>query len=132
MRNLKARSVMVKPVVSARVSTAARDVATQLLSGLYSGMPVTDEAGKVVGVVSELDLLGAALDGKDLSQTTVGQIMSRAVVTADVDATVDDMIKKMEEHHIIRLPITDQGKLVGVVARCDILRTVIEPMILVL
>ena len=65
IKDLKAIDVMVRPVVSARKNTSARDVALQLFTGLYSGMPVTDEEGKVVGIITELDLLDALRDGKD-------------------------------------------------------------------
>jgi CBS-domain-containing membrane protein len=47
MKNLKASDVMVRPVVPAKPHASARDVTLQVLSGLYSGMPVTDEEGRV-------------------------------------------------------------------------------------
>ena len=56
MENLKALDIMSRPVVSAKRNAAARDVALQLLNGLYSGMPVTDDGGKVIGVITELDI----------------------------------------------------------------------------
>ena len=46
MKNLKASDVMVRPVVSAKAHASARDVTLQVLTGLYSGMPVTDEEGR--------------------------------------------------------------------------------------
>jgi CBS domain-containing protein len=119
MRGLKAFHVMTRPVIAARRAASARDVALQLLTGLYSGMPVTDEDGKVVGVITELDLLKAVQEGKELVKTTAGEIMSTDVVTADVDTPIEDVTKLMTDRNIIRLPITDKGRLVGVVAKCD-------------
>jgi CBS domain-containing protein len=132
MRDLKARSLMTTPVVSSRRTTPARDVALQLLSGHYTGMPVTDNEGKVIGIVSEFDLLAAVNKGKDLAKTTAEEVMTSGAVTADLDTPASSLIKLMEENNIIRLPITDNGKLVGVVARCDILKTVIDPILYVL
>jgi len=116
-------------VVSATKRASARDIALQLLTGLYSGMPVTDEEGRVVGVITELDLLEAVADGRDLIKTTAEEIMNREVMTANVETPVDDLIKIMTDQHVIRVPITDmaQGRLVGVVARCDVLRALLEP-----
>ena len=125
--NKKASEIMTKPVISARENACARDVALQLMSGLFSGMPVTDDEGRVVGIVTELDLLMAAKAGKELGGTMVKEIMTPDVATASEDATVAEFISIMEEFHIIRLPIVKDGKLVGIVARCDVLRCFIEP-----
>ncbi|MBC2712001.1 MAG: CBS domain-containing protein [Desulfosarcina sp.] len=127
LKTLKACDVMVRPVVSARLNASSRDVALQFLSGLYSGMPITDDEGKVVGVVSELDLLNAVVEGRELAKLTAEELMSKDPVTADVETPVTDIVKLMKEKNVIRLPITSEGKLVGVVARCDILTSIIEP-----
>jgi CBS-domain-containing membrane protein len=127
MKDLTALDIMVRPVVSARRGASARDIALQLLTGLYSGMPVTDEEGRVVGVVTELDLLKAVEEGRELVKTTAEEIMHTEVITADVDTPVSELLKLMTDKNIIRLPITDKGRLVGVVARCDVLKTLIEP-----
>jgi predicted transcriptional regulator len=127
MRTLKAADVMMRPVVSAKPSASARDVALQLLTGLFSGMPVTDEKGQVIGVITEIDLLTAVLAGKELVRLTAQDVMSTDVVTADVESSVADIIGLMKEKNVIRLPITEKGRLVGVVARCDVLKSLIEP-----
>lgn len=127
MKDLKARDIMTRPVVSARKNASARDIALQLLSGLYSGMPVTDENGKVIGVVTKYDLLGQVCEGKELVKLTAEDVMSKNPITVDVGTSLNDVLKTMLDNNIIRLPVTDDGRLVGVVARCDILKTYIEP-----
>ena len=128
MKNLRASDIMIRPVVSARKNASARDVALQVLTGLYSGMPVTDETGRVIGVITELDLLEAVLKGKELVRITAGDIMSKEVITANEATTAKELIKIMAEKSIVRLPITNkEGKLVGIVARCDLLKSYIEP-----
>ena len=122
-----AEEIMTRPVISAKENASARDVALQLMTGLFSGMPVTNDEGKLVGIVTELDLLKAVQDGKELVRTTARDIMTQDVATARVDATVEEFITIMEEFHIIRLPIVKDGKLVGIVSRSDILRSLIEP-----
>ncbi len=127
IKDLKAADIMMRPVVSAKANASARDVALQMLSGLYSGMPVVDDEGKVIGIVTELDLISSLQKGKELVRFTAGDIMQREVTTADVDTPVKELIKVMAEKAIIRVPITSEGRLAGVVARCDILRSVIDP-----
>lgn len=127
MKDLKARDIMTRPVVSAKKNASARDIALQLLSGLYSGMPVTDDDGKVIGVVTEFDLLSQVCEGKALVKLTAEDVMSKNPITVDVNTPLGDILKTMLENNIIRLPVTDEGRLVGVIARCDILKTYIEP-----
>ncbi len=127
MKTLKASDIMVRPIVSARKNASARDIALQFLTGLYSGMPVTDDHGHVIGVVTEFNILEAVQGGKELTKTTAEEIMTREVVTAEADTPVSELITILTDKHLIRLPITAKGKLVGVVARCDVLRSLIEP-----
>jgi predicted transcriptional regulator len=127
MRDLKAKDIMTRPVVSARKNASARDIAMQVLAGLYSGMPVTDEDGKVIGVVTEFDLLRQVSEGRELVKLTAGDVMTKTPITVDVNASVNEILKTMMENNIVRLPVTGDGCLVGIIARCDILRAFIEP-----
>ena len=127
MEGCTAKEIMTRPVVSARESASARDITLQLLSGLYSGMTVTDDDGRVVGIVTEFDLLDQIRQERDLSQLTAEDIMTRDVITVDVDAPVGDVVTILLDKNIIRLPVTEKGKLVGVIARCDVLRCYLDP-----
>ncbi len=122
-----AKEIMTRPVVSARKSASARDIALQLLSGLYSGMTVTDDDGRVAGIVTEFDLLDQIRQERDLSQLTAEDIMTRDVITVDVDTSVGDVVTTLLDRNITRLPVTEKGKVVGVIARCDILRCYLDP-----
>jgi CBS domain-containing protein len=125
---MKARNVMNRRVTAATPRAIGRDLALQLLSGMYSGLPVVDGSGKVIGLVTEFDLLKAVREGKDLQTVKAEEIMSRTVVCAQEDDALDDIIAKMTEHNIIRLPVvSEDGKLIGVIARADILSRLIEP-----
>ena len=127
MKNLKAKDVMTRPVVSARKNASARDIAMQILSGFYSGMPVTDDSGKVIGVVTEFDLLRKVQEGKELVKLTAEDVMTKDPVTVDENKQIEDVLNIMIENNIIRIPVTREDRLVGVIARCDILKTYIEP-----
>ncbi len=123
----KAMDLMTRPVVSARKNASARDVSLQLLGAQNSGMPVTDDNGKVIGMVTEFDILAQIAKGVELTNLTAGDIMTKDVLTADVNTPVEEIIKIVLNKNVIRLPVTEKGRLVGVIARCDILRNYIEP-----
>jgi CBS domain-containing protein len=125
---LKVRHVMNRQVTAATPRAIGRDLALQLLSGMHSGLPVVDPRGNVLGVVTEFDLLRAVHEGKDLQTVKAEEIMSRTVVCAQENDALDDVIATMIEHQIIRLPVVgEDGKLIGIVARADLLRHLIEP-----
>lgn len=110
---LKARDVMNTKVTAATRRAVGRDLALQMMSGLYSGLPVVEQGGEVIGVVTELDLLRAALEGKDLQSVKAEDIMGLPVLCVNEDASIEEVIKQMIEQNIIRLPVVRNGKLVG-------------------
>ena len=124
---MKARDVMNKRVTAATPHAIGRDLALQLLSGMYSGLPVVNANGAVIGVVTEFDLLRAVREGKDLQTVKAEEIMGRPAICVEEDEAIDAVIAKMTTHHIIRVPVVRGGKLVGVIARADILSRLIEP-----
>lgn len=81
----------------------------------------------VIGVVTELDLLRAVQDGKDLQTVKAKEIMGTPVVCVEEEDPLDSVIAKMTAYNIIRVPVVRDGKLVGVIARADILSRMIEP-----
>jgi len=124
---MKASEIMNRPVVAAAPSTTIRDIAIQMLMGGYSGMPITDREGRVVGIVSELDLIRALRADRSLDTTTAEQIMTREVCTVDVSTPVEEVMEILDTRKFVRVPVTEDGRLVGVVSRPDILRAFIEP-----
>ncbi len=121
-----AKEVMNRIVTAATRDTTARDLAVKLLSGMYSGLPVVD-GGKVVGVVTEFDLLKAIREGKALHKIIAEDIMTKDPICVEEETHVEEIIKIMTEHNIIRVPVIKDGKLIGVISRCDILTSMIQP-----
>ena len=99
-----------------------------LLDKRYSGAPVVDAAGNLVGVLSKKDCLaivyGTAYHGDWGGQ--VRQYMSRDVEHIDADCSLLDAAEKFLESSYRRFPVLRDGKLVGQVSRCDILRALDE------
>lgn len=124
---MKARDVMNTRVTAATPRAIGRDLAQQLLSGMYSGLPVVDANNHVLGVVTEFDLLKAIQDGKNMQTVTATEVMGRPAVCVEEDDEIAMVIAKMTTHHIIRVPVVRDGKLVGIISRADILGHMIEP-----
>lgn len=121
-----AKEMMNKIVTAASRKTNGRDLTLKLLSGMYSGLPVVDE-GRVVGVVTEFDLLKAVKKGKDLQKIIAEDIMTKEPICVEENTHVDEIIKIMTEQNIIRVPVLRNGTLIGVISRCDILNSLIQP-----
>ncbi len=121
-----AKEIMNRIVTAATRKTSGRDLSVKLLSGMYSGLPVVDK-GKVVGVVTEFDLLNAVKEGKDLQKIFADDIMTKEPICVEEDTHVDEIIKIMTEQKIIRVPVVRKGNLIGVISRCDILNSLIQP-----
>ncbi|HHT9130215.1 MAG TPA: CBS domain-containing protein, partial [Candidatus Brocadiaceae bacterium] len=113
-----AKDIMNRLVTAAKRKTIGRDLAVKLLSGMYSGLPVVDNDGKVVGVVTEFDLLKAVRDGKALEQITAEDIMSKTPICVSENTPIQEIIELMTKHNIIRVPVVRNTNLVGVISRC--------------
>jgi CBS domain-containing protein len=119
---LEAKDVMKRPVTSTKKWVSARDIALQLVSGSFSGMPVIDEEERVIGVITEHDLLNQVREGKDLGKLVVEDVMQKNPITIDVNTPLSDLLDIMLESGILRIPVTDGLRLVGVISRSAILQ----------
>jgi CBS domain-containing protein len=125
--SLRAKEIMQGPVLAATPRASLRDIATQLVTNHYTGMPVAAPDGRVVGVISEADLVRVLLEGKRLENLTATEVMTGPPITVDVEASFDEVMKSMEENRIVRVPVTSEGRLVGIISRRDVIRAVLEP-----
>ncbi len=124
---MRVADVMQRPVYSATPTTTAREVAVNLLMSRISGFPIVDQSGALVGIVTELDLIRAIRSGKDLEATLAAEIMTPDVITVDADEDVETVMETLDTEQIIRVPVTSDGRLVGVIARGDVIRAMLAP-----
>lgn len=110
---VKVREIMTAPVVSAARETPVPEVAAAMRSHRISGLPVLGPSGAVVGLVSEYDLM-ARTGG------TAAEVMTTAVLSVTPDTEVDEVRRLLVERRIHRVPVLDQGVLVGIVSRSDV------------
>jgi CBS domain-containing protein len=147
VENMRVEGVRVEDFMTRRVATVTPDTpiltaARLMLDNHVSGLPVVDGSGRVVGVVTETDLLrvdGKSADGSPWLQMVAGakgptsdpaelgarkveEIMSRQPITVAASAPITDACHLLTQHRIKRLPVIRDDKLVGVVGRADLLR----------
>lgn len=118
--------VMTRPVLAITEKAVVKDVAAHLVRAGISGVPVTDRHGRIGGIVTEHDIVNAVVEGKDLGTLTAAQIMQTDTITLDVGADLGEALQIFRDQRIIRVPITDSGRLVGILSRTDALRVLVE------
>jgi CBS domain-containing protein len=144
---MNARDIMTKDVVSVGPEAPVREVAAQMLERRISGVPVVDGERRVLGVLSEGDLirrpeietdhaptgwLGVFLSDEERARDFVKshgrkarEVMTRPALCVGPDAQLTEVVRLMERHRVKRLPVTENGRLVGIVTRADLLRALV-------
>lgn len=140
---MQAKDIMTTSVVTVGTDTSVGDIAKILVRRRISAVPVVDAKGRIVGIVSEGDLMRRPESGTErkpswwlslfgASETRAAEfvkshglkasdVMTRNVVTAAEDSTLAEIATKLETHHIKRVPILKAGKPVGIVSRANLL-----------
>jgi CBS domain-containing protein len=78
------------------------------------------EDQRIVGIVTERDVLRTVAAGKDAASVLVGEVMTTVVVTTSPDTSVRDAARTMAQHWIRHLPVVDNGRLVGIISQRDV------------
>lgn len=115
-----ARDIMTRNVCTIHPQASVREAAQILSSRRISGLPVVDADHCIIGIVTEADIIGK-VNREGLS---VADIMSRNVTVVSAETAVEDIATLLTERKIKRVPVVEQGKLVGIVSRADIVHAV--------
>jgi CBS-domain-containing membrane protein len=143
---MKARDVMVAPVITASPNASIKSVAETFVRHRISAVPVVDDKGKLVGIISEGDLLQRAESGTEKQRPwwlrafigpdalaneyvkaharKVSDVMTRRVITASPETPLHEVAALLEKHSIKRVPIVENAQLVGVVSRANLVQAV--------
>ncbi len=115
--------VMEKAVQCARLKTKGDVIASLMIEG-FGAVPVVDDQKKLVGIVSEHDLLAAMDDGHQLGVVAAGDIMTHNPYSVRPETTLPTLVHVLRASDLVRVPVVDaKDKLVGIIARRDLLRT---------
>lgn len=143
---MKAADIMVKDVVTTGPEASVQELATLMLERRISGLPVVDGGGRLLGIVSEGDLIrrpeidtdrvklgwlrlllsdeARARDFVKSHGRKAREVMTQPAISVAADAPLAEVVRLMARHRIKRLPVVDKGRLVGLVTRTDLLRAV--------
>ena len=116
---------MSQQVIVAKENTNAEQISERLIAGEFNGVPVVDDNGAVVGIVTAIDILKAIQGGKKLNAMLARDIMTQNPSTIKRDTPLEEIIRILVEKEIVLVPVVEDdnnNKLIGVVARLDILR----------
>lgn len=122
---LTSREFMSTEVISVEPGNSIEEAISLLLKHGLSSLPVVDPTGRLLGVVSELDLLELISDPKT-DDDEVRHYMTRNVESVDLDADLDSVAKEFRSMGVRRLPVVRHGIVVGIIAREDLLRHVLQ------
>jgi len=126
-QKLKAKDVMTKEVVTIAPDATLADAIELLVARGISGLPVLNSDKKVIGIISEKDILNIFSSG-NLHITKVEDVMTKRVISFSSDTDVDKIALCISENKFRRVPIIDNGKLVGIISRRNIIKRVLEHM----
>jgi CBS-domain-containing membrane protein len=139
---MQARDVMTRKIITVSESSPVHEIVNGLLRHHISAMPVVDDSGRPVGIVSEGDLLRSegtspkepVLAGRTVAQDrahgrTASAVMTRNVVTVNEDAPLSEIAALLERHHIKRVPVLRNGRLVGIVSRANLLHGLADTIV---
>jgi CBS domain-containing protein len=122
-----ARNLMATPVKSVSLGTPLSNITILLVEERISGAPVTDEDGRVLGMISEADIMNALLRGLPMS-TPVDDVMTTPVHTVDEFDLTDEVMELFRKHRIHHLPVVREEKLLGMITPMDVIRFLAEDL----
>ena len=117
-----ASDIMTRTVFTVGPQVKAQEAAQILSQKRISGLPVVDENSKIIGIVTEADIISKV----NREGLLVADIMSHKVITVDEETLVSDIAMLLTERKIKRVPVVQDNKLVGIISRADIVNAVAQ------
>ncbi|MHC4291278.1 MAG: CBS domain-containing protein [Planctomycetota bacterium] len=125
MKTTKARDIMTTNIIATKKNIHLTEVMALLLRNHISGLPVEDDEGNLIGIISEIDLVNSVFSG-NADGTTAEEVMSKAVFSFSPETELAELVQVFSSKRLRRVPIVDKGKVVGIVSRRDILREILK------
>jgi len=121
------RDILVKEAMRVRILTCSPSDSVKSVAKMMRknkvGSSIVIDKNKPVGIITESDILEKIVaEGKDAGKVKVGDVMSTPLITIDPYITIEDAMRVMNRHNIRRLPVVENGELVGIITEKDIFR----------
>jgi CBS domain-containing protein len=119
-----AKEAMSRHLITLHPEMDVLEALSVLVRERISGAPVLDQVGNLVGMLTERDCMHIALDAGYFSEGggRVANFMSPDVVTVEAHTPITEIAERFATSHFRRLPVTEQGKLIGIISRRDVLK----------
>jgi len=122
---MQVKEIMTKNVICVKKNTPLPEALEYLERHNISGLPVVEDDMTLAGVLSEKDVLRFFYDETDVKNKSVGEYMTSPAISFDETDDLHKVCTCLENHFIRRLPVTNEGKLTGVVSRRDIINYIL-------
>jgi CBS domain-containing protein len=122
---LKAKEIMSRAISTIRPDQTLLDAMEILICKEVSGLPVVNDNGALIGIITEKDILNFVFSG-NLKSTQVKEVMTKEVVSFTPEDDVDTIALAIGQQRFRRVPIVQGDKVVGIVSRRDILRSALQ------
>ncbi|MDR7314171.1 CBS domain-containing protein [Brevibacillus nitrificans] len=119
VENRTLREIMTKDIATVTLKDNVYEVACKMRDWNVGVIPVVDEKNDVIGIITDRDIVIRGLAEKHEGSTATEVVMTRDIILGQPGMTVDEAAKIMAQHQIRRLPVVENGKLVGIVALAD-------------
>jgi CBS domain-containing protein len=120
-KTLTVGQLMQDAVFTCGTRTDALSIGRMMTQRNFGSLPVVEEDRTLVGLISEYDLLQTMIEGRDLRKVMAVELMSTHPVTATEDMKLEEVANLFQDRYITRVPVVRNGKLVGILARRDLL-----------
>lgn len=123
---LQVKDIMTKEVVVVWPETSVKEALELMLTNEISGIPVVERDMKLVGIITEKDLLRLCFEPGGIRKKAVKEFMTQPVVHFDENENIEDICQCLNTVHFRRVPVTKNDKLVGIVSRPDVIRYILS------
>ncbi len=148
---MKARDIMHKNVITIGKEMTLKEAAVLMSNHGISGLPVVDDSGRIIGIIADSDILkyrqkinlpeylrlleffieevdpeSIQEDIRGILHKKVKDVMTTRLITVTEEAFIGQILSKFAEHHISRIPVVKENKLVGIIAREDVIKAFAE------
>ena len=123
---LKARDIMIRNVVNVKEDTPIFEAVKLLVEHNISGLPVVEDDMTLVGILSEKDVVDLFYESENAENKTVNDYMTEPAVHFDENSVLVNVCDFLLKNIFRRVPVTSDGKLVGIISARDVLNTVLQ------
>lgn len=123
---LKAKDIMTKNALTVKKDTPIYEAVEAMAKNNITGVPVVEDDMKLVGILTEKDVMNLFYAHEHEKNKTVGDFMSQTVVSFDRNTDLRDICDCLKDSNFRRVPVTSRGEVIGIVSRADVIQYILQ------